>query len=205
LIISSVNVGLPQPMKTKSGLSGIFKVPEAGAVFVSWDGLAGDFIADLENHGGVDQAVYIYTKPDLEWWSGQLGLELQPGTFGENILFSELSSRDLCLGDRFLCGAVVLEITSYRMPCATFGARMNDRYFVKKFDAAQLHGAYCRVIVEGEVEAGMAVEHVAFTGPRVTLVEMAEKHPLRAGDGDYTSRLRGTPAHWKTLRDLKRL
>jgi MOSC domain-containing protein YiiM len=57
-------------------------------------------IVDKKHHGGVDQAVYIYTRPDLDWWSAELGQKLAPGTFGENLLLSDLLSAELCLGDR---------------------------------------------------------------------------------------------------------
>ena len=47
--------------------------------------LDGDGQADLRVHGGPDKAVYAYAVEDYEWWADQLGRELEPGTFGENL------------------------------------------------------------------------------------------------------------------------
>ncbi len=204
MFIASVNIGAPQPMKTKSGRSGIYKQPVTHEVLVTKEGLAADFIADHDHHGGVDQAVYVYTAPDLDWWSQELGRQLPPGAFGENLLLSELTSAQFCIGDRFLMGDVILEVTSYRMPCVTLAARMNDKMFVKRFNDAKLHGAYCRVIAEGKVQAGMKFCHQPFSGAKVRLVEMAEKYPIRGDDAEFIGRVLQTPAHWKTLRDLER-
>jgi MOSC domain-containing protein YiiM len=202
LKIEAINVGSAQQIKAKSGQTGIFKKPTTDQIEISKNGIVGDFIGDLNHHGGVDQAIYIYTRPDLDWWNGELNTTLAPGTFGENILLSEMTSATMCLGDQFCSGGVVLEITSYRMPCATLAARMNDKYFVKKFNAAMRHGAYCRVISGGKLAAGMAVQYLPFEGARVTLHEMAANEPLERASPELKERIRATPAHWKTIRDL---
>lgn len=90
----SVNVGKTRKLDNAKplGITGIFKLPTQDAVFVSPEGLAGDTICDTENHGGLDQAVYVYGTEDYAWWSRQLGQELAPGTFGENLTLSEFTS-----------------------------------------------------------------------------------------------------------------
>jgi MOSC domain-containing protein YiiM len=202
LKIEAINVGSAQQIKAKSGQTGIFKKPTTDQIEISKNGIVGDFIGDLNHHGGVDQAIYIYTRPDLDWWNGELNTTLARGTFGENILLSELTSATMCLGDKFCSSGVVLEITSYRMPCATLAARMNDKYFVKKFNAAMRHGAYCRVISDGKLSVGMEVQYVPFKGPRLTLHEMAANETLERASPELKERIRATPAHWKTIRDL---
>lgn len=52
----------------------------------------------------------------------------------------------------------MLELTAPRVPCAVFADRMGERAWVKRFRAAGRPGAYARVLEEGEVEAGDAVE-----------------------------------------------
>ncbi|MDV6375233.1 MOSC domain-containing protein [Deinococcus arenicola] len=157
----SVCVGTPRAMRSKSGWTGIHKRPVEGAVFIGRLGLSGDHILDTENHGGPDQAVYIYTQPDYDFWSAELGRELEPGTFGENLVFSELESASVRLGQRFQVGSqvggAVLEITFARIPCVTLAERMGDPGFVKKFRKVGRPGMYARVIQEGEVWAGDTV------------------------------------------------
>ena len=47
--------------------------------------LSGDDQADRSVHGGDDKAVYAYAWEDTLWWQEQLGRELEPGNFGENL------------------------------------------------------------------------------------------------------------------------
>lgn len=165
--ILSVNIGKSQAIDTKSGQTGIFKKPQSGAVRIERLGLSGDAIIDLENHGGPDQAVYLYGQPDYDWWSEELGRELPPGLFGENLTISGLQSAGLHIGDRFLIGDVVLEATSPRIPCVTLCSRMGDLKFAKKFMAIQRTGIYCRVLETGEISAGMDVQFMPFEGVKI--------------------------------------
>ncbi|OLV17862.1 MOSC domain-containing protein [Deinococcus marmoris] len=150
----SVCVGIPRAIRSKSGWTGIHKQPVEGAVLVGRLGLSGDHILDTENHGGPDQAVYIYTQPDYDFWSAELGRKLEPGTFGENLLFSDLESASVRLGQQFAVGGALLEITFARIPCVTLAERMGDLGFVKRFRDVGRPGLYARVIQQGEVRAG---------------------------------------------------
>jgi len=153
----SVNTGVPRSINAKSGQTGIFKTPVSSPVRIGTLGLSGDHILDTENHGGIDQAVYVFTQPDYDHWSQLLGQVLAPGTFGENLLVSDLESAPLNIGERLHVGNVVLEITSARIPCVTLATRMNDPQFVRTFREVRRPGFYARVISEGEVQVGQAV------------------------------------------------
>ena len=101
-----------------------------------------------KHHGGPDQAVYVYLSEDYDWWSKTLGRPIAPGTFGDNITISGLTSADLAIGDRLIAGDVVIEVTTPRIPCNTLAARMGDPGFVKAYRDAGRPGAYCRVIAK---------------------------------------------------------
>ena len=120
-------------------------------------GIDGDAICDVKSHGGVDQALYIYGGADYTWWSQELGKELAPGTFGENLTISELESAQFNVGDYLHIGSVTLQVTAPRIPCDTFATRMGDPQWVKKFRAAERPGLYCRIIKEGVIQAGDSV------------------------------------------------
>jgi MOSC domain-containing protein YiiM len=157
----SVNVSKPKPISRggKSGLTGIFKESVNDGVKVGVLGLEHDTQVDSENHGGKDQAVYLYSSDDYAWWSEQLGVALEPGTFGENLTLSSLPE-PLYIGDRFEIGTVILEVTAPRIPCSTLAARMNDLAFVKKFAKAARPGVYARVIQTGTLQAGDEVNYL---------------------------------------------
>ncbi len=170
----SINLGREQAIQNGKVLekSGIYKLPVDGPARVTINGFVGDIICDLENHGGVDQAVYVYGGADYDWWSQMLGATLVPGTFGENLTISMLESGPASIGDRLHIGEVILEVTAPRIPCATLAARMNDPFFVKKFRDAERPGFYCRVIQEGFLRTGIPVTHEPYQGERITILEM---------------------------------
>jgi MOSC domain-containing protein YiiM len=170
----SVNIGKERAIDNakKSGKTGIYKLPVSAPVKVYSLGLESDFICDMKNHGGADQAIYVYGLPDYEWWSKELGRDLVPGTFGENLTISGLESARFSIGDRLRLPSVVIEVTAPRIPCSTLAARMGDPVFAKRFRFAERPGLYCRVIQEGYVQAGESVVLEPYRGETVTAIEM---------------------------------
>jgi MOSC domain-containing protein YiiM len=170
----SVNIGQERPIQNAkaSGKTGIYKLPVLEPVKVIRLGLAGDAICDVENHGGEDQAVYLYGTPDYAWWSEVLGYEVAAGTFGENLTISELESARMSVGDRFQIRKVILEVTAPRIPCVTLARRMNDSHFVKRFMQAERPGLYCRVIQKGRLHAGDPVTYSPYPGEKLLAVEL---------------------------------
>jgi MOSC domain-containing protein YiiM len=172
--ILSINIGAVHTIGNAnvSGQTGIYKLPVAGPVQVTAAGLANDVIVDTRNHGGPDQAIYVYGGADYAWWSVELGRELAPGTFGENLMISDLESAPLAIGDRLHVSGVILEVTAPRIPCWKLAQRMGDPGFVKRFRAAERPGFYCRVVRTGDLRAGEPVTLAPYAGERVTVAEI---------------------------------
>jgi MOSC domain-containing protein YiiM len=194
----SVNIGAPRPIPGHKAPTGIFKQPVIGPVAITPLEVAGDAIVDRRHHGGRDQAVYLYFADDYEWWSGQLGSPITPGTFGENLTIGGVIGQSVAIGDRFTLGTVVLEVTYHRTPCMTLAARMDDTGFVRRFARALRPGAYCRVITPGDVEAGMAVVYTPFPGERITVTELMALDGVRELDPAFMRRALTTPIRDKT-------
>lgn len=157
--LESVNVGVPKPYVGKGGRSGIDKMPAAGPVAVTvpgWgtSGVAGDAIVDKPNHGGPDQAVYAYAREDLEVWAAKLDRSIRAGFFGENLTTVGVEVTGAVVGEVWRVGTVVLQVTSPRIPCATFTDQMKRARWVKEFTAHGAPGAYLRVLEPGELRAG---------------------------------------------------
>ncbi|MEF2279135.1 MOSC domain-containing protein [Deinococcus sp. YIM 134068] len=157
--VLSVHVGQPTAAQVgpKSIVTGICKRPVPGRVRVTVEGLDGDHVMNRKYHGGPDQAVYVYTREDYGFWNSTLGVTLDPGIFGENLLVGGLESAGVRIGERFRVGPVLLEVTAPRIPCATLGARMEDPGFVKRFREARRPGFYTRVLEGGDVGEGDGV------------------------------------------------
>jgi MOSC domain-containing protein YiiM len=195
----SVNIGEERPIKNakSSGKTGIYKQPAVEAVQITSLGLAGDTICDTKNHGGVDQAVYVYGEPDYAWWSRTLKTELGPGTFGDNLTIAGLESARMQIGDRLSLGSVILEVTSPRIPCVTLAVRMGNPEFVKQFKAAERPGLYCRVIQGGSVQAGDVVTCQRYPGETVSILEMFRDYYKNELDEATIRRYVASPAHYK--------
>lgn len=172
--LSSVNLGQERTLYRRNRVeqTGIFKFPTSEPVKLTKLGLEGDVIISKKHHGGPDQAVYVYGGADFKWWSEELGKEILPGTFGENLTISDLESTQFSIGDYIHIGEVTLQVTAPRIPCATFAARMEDPQWVKRFRYAERPGLYCRVIREGFVQAGDPVSIEKFTGETISVLEM---------------------------------
>ena len=170
----SINLGRKQILQNKDRVerTGIFKLPIDHPVKVTALGLEKDVIVSQKHHGGPDQAVYVYGQPDYEWWSEQLGKDVVPGTFGENLTISELESAKFNIGDMLHIGDVTLQVTAPRIPCSTFAARMGDPHWAKKFRQAERPGLNCRVLKEASISPGEAVSFEAYQGEILSLLEM---------------------------------
>ena len=170
----SVNLGQEKTLyrKGRTEQTGIFKFATDAPVKVTLLGLEGDVIVSKRHHGGPDQAVYVYGAADYEWWSKELGSEILPGTFGENLTISELESATFNIGDYLHLDEVTLQVTAPRIPCNTFATRMDDPAWVKRFRAAERPGLYCRVIKEGLVRVGDHVSVENYTGETISVLQM---------------------------------
>ena len=122
-------------------------------------GLAGDQVVDIRHHGGRDQAVYAYAVEDRDWWAAELGRDLGPGSFGQNLDTEGVDVTGAVIGERWQIGTdgVVLEVSSPRIPCRTFQGFMDEPHWIKRFTEHGAPGAYLRVVAEGTVGAGDTV------------------------------------------------
>lgn len=174
--VVSVNVGLVRTVAHdgKDVATGIFKAPVAGRVTVAGVNLAGDDQADRAVHGGLDRAVYAYASEDYAWWGRELGRELSPGTFGENLTTEGIDVNGALVGERWRIGTAVLQVTTPRFPCYKLAMKMHDPKFVKTFGAALRLGTYMSIVQEGALERGDAIEVVYRPSHTITIGEMSK-------------------------------
>jgi MOSC domain-containing protein YiiM len=166
-IVRSVNVGIPREVSwTRGRRTAILKEPVAGRVAVRWLGLDGDQVAHPRYHGGVDKAVYAFAREDLDWWGRELGAELPDGFFGENLTTVGIDVNEARIGERWRIGTAELEVATVRTPCRVFSSwlrvsGLDNRSWSRRFAAVGRPGPYLRVVLEGEVGPGDALEVVS--------------------------------------------
>ena len=152
------------------GVTAIDKRAVDGPVRVHKLGLRGDIQASRIHHGGEDQALYAYSQDDADYWIGELQRELPPGIFGENLRISGINATNAVIGERWKIGLdVEVEVTSPRVPCATFQRRMDEPQWVKRFGDAGRVGTYLRVVRTGSIQAGDHIHRVFVPSHGVTV------------------------------------
>ena len=174
--VLSVNVGTPRQIAVRRGrplMSAIGKVPVDGRVRVAGVNVDGDDQADRRVHGGPDKAVYAYAWEDTLWWSRELGRELPPGMFGENLTVEGVDVSGAIVGERWRIGTVELEVCQPRLPCAKLGHRFGDQQMVKRFALAGRPGAYLRIVTEGELGTGDEVDITHRPSHGVTVAQVS--------------------------------
>lgn len=179
----SINAGKERTQinKNREEITGIYKIPLSGSVQITKLGIAEDFIGSPKHHGGPDQALYVYGGADYQWWEKEIGREMTPGMFGENLTISELECSDFNIGDYLHIGDVTLQVTGPRIPCSTFATKMEDPQWVKKFSAADRPGFYVRVLKEGTLTAGMDVRVEKYEGETLPLIQVYRDHYNKEG------------------------
>jgi ferredoxin-NADP reductase/MOSC domain-containing protein YiiM len=133
----------------------------------------GDGQGDLAGHGGEQRAVYVYQIDSYRYWQGELSRnDFTYGQFGENFTVDGLSDREVCIGDRYRIGGALFEVTQPRVTCYRIGIRMNEPRMAALLTAHGRPGFYFRVLEEGEVAAGDAIEPVASGPERMTVFDI---------------------------------
>lgn len=170
----SVNVSLPieVPHGHETVSTGIFKESVTRRVMLRRLNLDGDGQADLENHGGIYQAAYVYSIEHYDYWRRELGRDdFAFGHFGENFTVEGMMEDYIHIGDVFRVGGALVEVTQPRTPCFKLGIKMGIARFPKLFLASGRVGFYLRVLEEGEVGAGDSFERIKSDPERMTVRE----------------------------------
>ena len=171
----SLNVGGPRDVawQGKTVRTAIWKDPVDGPRMVRRLNIDGDDQADRAAHGGEHRAVFVYQIEAYRYWERELGRsDFAFGQFGENFTVEGLTDDAVCIGDRYRIGEALFEVTQPRVTCFRLGLRMAEPRMPSLVVAHHRPGFYFRVLQEGRVQAGDAIERV-LTGPeRLTVADI---------------------------------
>jgi len=142
--------------------SAIDKREAAGPVEIGRLGLTGDEQADPKHHGGPDKAIHHYPLDHYAAWRKELAERPnampdalnRPGAFGENVSTEGLSEEDVCVGDLWRAGSVLLEVSQARQPCWKLNERFGVKDMAYRVQTSGRTGWYYRVREEGRIAAG---------------------------------------------------
>lgn len=158
-----VQVALPRELPAEGRLpawrSTIFKQPVAGPVRLTTLNLEGDRQADLVAHGGPDKALMAYAASHHQDWRRDLSqLDLGPGGFGENLTVEGLDEEAVYIGDVYRVGSAVVQVSQPRQPRWTLARRWGVKDLALRVRQRSWTGWYLRVLEEGVLQTGAAVE-----------------------------------------------
>ena len=151
---------------------GVPKLPIRRAV-VTKLGLAGDKQRDRRHHGGPERAVCLFSLEEIIRLQAE-GHPIYPGSTGENVTVAGIDWAALDLGACLQLGdAVLLQISSYTVPCSNIAESFQDGEF--KRISQKLHPGesrlYARVLRGGTLLVGQPVR-------------LVEPQPLAAPDDE---------------------
>jgi ferredoxin-NADP reductase/MOSC domain-containing protein YiiM len=160
----SVNVGQPRMIawRGQQVRTAIWKEPVPDRRWVHRLNVAGDAQADLVGHGGEHRAIFVYQLDSYRYWEQQLRRSLPGfGQFGENFTVDGLADEQVCIGDRYVVGSALFEVTQPRVTCYKVGIRLDEPRMPALLTGHGRPGFYLRVLEEGEVGAGDPIVRVS--------------------------------------------
>lgn len=166
-LLLSIQAGRPRDYVWRDPATGEFemwttafyKEPVDGAVEVTRFGLARDAVADTRVHGGLDKALLAYAADHYTLWRREWEVnDLPYGGFGENLTLQGIEESNICIGDVWCIGDVLLEVSQPRQPCWKLGRRWERPDLPKRVIATGRTGWYFRVRQPGTLEAGAACQ-----------------------------------------------
>jgi len=137
----------------KDWTTGFYKKTVEGKVWLKYEGLEGDAQSDRKNHGGSDKALCVYSGDHFDYWASQLK-DVTGGAFGENLTVSGATEKDICVGDIYEVGEVLLEVSQPRQPCWKLARRWRIKDLTAQVERTGYTGFYFRVLRNGYIQAG---------------------------------------------------
>lgn len=144
------------------------------SIFLTMTGFEGDMVYDKKHHGGNDKAICCYSADRFTHWEKELGFDLEPSAFGENLTLSGESSLEekIFIGDRYQLGEAIVEVSEPRGPCYIIGIRYNFKSFAKLCQDTGFTGFYLRTIKEGMVKPDDQMIHLASHPEKISVMHV---------------------------------
>lgn len=159
-----------RPLPPENQPTGIFKQEIVMPAWLGREGLSGDAQADRRVHGGPDKALHQYPVAHYARLAAAFPEAtdfLVPGSIGENLSFPGWDEKNVCIGDIFLLGDAIVQVSQPRNPCWKIDHRYGVEGMAKLIDAEGITGWYFRVIEEGSVEPGCSFELIERMAPGI--------------------------------------
>jgi MOSC domain-containing protein YiiM len=130
------------------------------------DGIDGDSWAHPEIHGGRSKAVLLIAFETIEALRAN-GFPVYPGALGENLTTEGLDPARWRMGQQYVAGEAIIELTTIRVPCSSlnvYGPAIQTEIYDGNVNVGDsnsprwaLSGFYARVVRPGLVFPGNVI------------------------------------------------
>lgn len=176
--IISLKVGKAKELKVKDKTiqSAINKITIEEAYLTDL-GFKGDEQVNKKYHGGANKAVFFFSSLTYDKINSVLNMNLDYkdiSPLGENLLVSDITEDDICVGDILKLGLAVVQVTQPREPCNVLSINTKNKEMLKTVMNYGYTGWYAKVLEEGIVKQTDSVELVERMFPNLTISKLNE-------------------------------
>ena len=111
------------------------------------------------------------------------------GAFGENFAVRNQTESDVCIGDVFQIGEVKVQVSQPRQPCWKPARRWKVKDLGLQLQQQGMTGWYLRVLKEGEIQAGDALQLIERPFPQWTVATCNDVMHNQKHDLELSARL----------------
>jgi MOSC domain-containing protein YiiM len=193
--IVSLNIATPAPhvYDGREVLTAGYRLPVASAL-LTLSGFEGDGVGDPVNHGGADKAVNVYPHDHYAYWSGVFGAPLPVAAFSENLTLAGALETGVCLGDQYVVGEALVEVSQPRVPCFKLNLKHDKPRLVQWIISSGFTGFYLRVLRPGLVRQGDTLTRALAHPAEISIADLNALYYARETDHDGLRRALDVPA-----------
>lgn len=175
--VLAMKIGLVENLTFADGTtleSAIRKQP-VSEMRVNEMGAEGNDVGLKAHHGGVDKALFFMADKTFELLTSLIGKSFDwQGTaiYGENFIVSNLDEYNVCIGDHYQIGEVIVEVSQPRKPCERLSLNSEYKDTQKIVREKGLTGWYVRVVKTGVCKKGDKIHRLQRVYPKLTIMHL---------------------------------
>lgn len=195
--VLAMKIGLVEKITFTDGTtleSAIRKQP-VEQMIVTEMGAEGNDVGLKAHHGGVDKALLFMADKTFEHLTNLIDKDFGwqgRAIYGENFIVSGLDEHNVCVGDHYQIGEVIVEVSQPRKPCERLSLNSEHSDTQKLVREKGLTGWYIRVIQTGICKKGDKIHRLQQPYPTLTIMhlnQLAAQKPNEAMKADLETAL----------------
>jgi MOSC domain-containing protein YiiM len=143
--------------------------------YLSKLGFLEDEQADKRYHGGENKAVLFFSLLTYKKIEAKLDISLsfeELSPLGENLLVSDITEEDICVGDILKLGSAIVQVTQPREPCNKLNLNTQNKQMLKTVLKNGYTGWYAKVLQEGNVKQDDSIELIERLYPNLSISKL---------------------------------